>query len=62
MSGMPRRTGGAHGFELLRRGRHRGLDRGDLAHPALLPGLSEPVGEVGVDLLQPWKLGRVYPK
>jgi hypothetical protein len=30
-----------------------GLDRGDLAHPALLLGFLESVGEAGVDLLQP---------
>jgi hypothetical protein len=33
-----------------------------VAHPALLSGFSEPVGEVSVDLLEPWQLGRVYPK
>ena len=60
---MNRRVaGGSHRFELLRGGRHGGLDRGDLAPPTLLFGLGEAVCEVGVDLLQPWQLGWVYSK
>jgi hypothetical protein len=55
-------AGGAHGFELLFGGGHGGLDRGDLTHPAVLLGLPESVGEVGVDLLQSRELGRVNPK
>jgi hypothetical protein len=39
-----------------------GLDRGDLAEPALLLGLLESVGEVDVDLFQSRQLGRVDPK
>jgi hypothetical protein len=55
-------AGSAHGFELLGCGRHGRLDRGDLAHPALLFGLLEPVGEIGMDLLQPRQLGGINPK
>ena len=39
-----------------------GLDRGDFAEPALVPGLLEAVEEVGVDLLQPWHLSWVNPE
>jgi hypothetical protein len=39
-----------------------GLDRGDLAEPALFPGLLEPAAEVGVDLPQPEHLGWVDPE
>lgn len=35
---------------------------GFLAEPALLLRLLQPVGEVGVDLFQPRRLGRVDPK
>ena len=49
----------AHGFQFLRGGGQGGLDRGDLAEPALVPGLLEPVGEVRADLLQARHLGRV---
>ena len=52
----------AHGFQLLRGGSQGGLDRGDLAEPALVPGLLEPVGEVRADLLQAPHLGRVNPE
>src|SRR5712691_59949 len=52
----------AHGFQLLRGGGQSGLDRGDLAEPALVPGLLEPVGEVSADLLQARHLGRVNPE
>jgi len=38
----------AHGRQLLRGGGQGGLDRGDLPGPALLVGLLESVGEVGV--------------
>jgi hypothetical protein len=48
-----RLAGSAHGFELLGCGRHGRLDRGDLAHPALLFGPLEPVDEIGMDFLQP---------
>src|SRR6266568_8859255 len=54
--------GSAHSVELLGCGRHGGLDRGDLAHPALILDLLETVGEVGVNLLQSRQLGRVDPK
>jgi hypothetical protein len=49
----------AHGFEFLCGGGQGGLDRGDLAEPALFSGLPEPVAEVGADLFQPRYLGRV---
>jgi hypothetical protein len=39
-------AGSTHGFELLGRGGHGGLDRGDLAQPTLLLGLRKPVDEV----------------
>jgi hypothetical protein len=55
-------AGGAHGFKLLGCGGHGGLDRGDLAQPALLLCLREPVDKVGVDLLQPRQLGWINPK
>jgi hypothetical protein len=51
-----------HGIELLGCRGHGRLDRGDLAHPTLLSGFNEPVGEIGVNLLQPWQLGWIYPK
>ena len=49
----------AHGFQFLRRGGQGGLDRGDFAEPALLPGLLEAIEEIGVDLLEPWSLSWV---
>ena len=52
----------AHGRQFLRGGGQGGLDRGDLAEPALVPGLLEPVAQVGVDLFQPWYLSWVNPK
>ena len=52
----------AHGFQFLRGGGQGGLDRGDLAEPALVPGLLEPVGEVRADRLQARHLGRVNPE
>src|SRR5215472_14813267 len=51
-----------HGRQFLRGSSQGGLDRGDLAKPALVPGFFEPVEEVGVDLLQPGHLGRVNPE
>ncbi|MCW2917647.1 MAG: hypothetical protein JWN52_5715 [Actinomycetia bacterium] len=65
MLGMPRWVATCelpHGFQFLAGGGQGGLDRGDLAQPALLFGLLEPVAQVGVDLLQPWHLGGVDPK
>ncbi len=50
----------AHGLQLLGGGGQGGLDGGDLAEPALVPGLLEAVDEVGVDLLEAWHLGRVH--
>ncbi|MFJ8313302.1 MULTISPECIES: hypothetical protein [unclassified Streptomyces] len=38
---------------------HGGLDGGDLAEPALVPGLLEAVDEVGMDLLEAWHPGWV---
>jgi hypothetical protein len=52
----------AHGFQFLRRGGQGGLDRGDFAEPALLPGLLEAIEEGGVDLLEPWPLSWVNAK
>ena len=52
----------AHGFQFLHGGGQGGLDRGDLAEPALFPGLLEPGAQVGVDLFQPWYLSWVNPK
>ncbi|WP_405192944.1 hypothetical protein [Streptomyces anulatus] len=52
----------AHGLQLLRGGGHGGLDGGDLAKPALVPGLLGAVDEVGVDLLEAWHLGWVHEK
>src|SRR5216683_7529886 len=52
----------AHSLQFLRRGGQGGLDRGDLAEPALVPGLLEPAGEVRADLLQARHLGRVDPE
>jgi hypothetical protein len=52
-------AGCAHGLEFLGGGCHGGFDRGDLA---LLLGLLESIGEVGVDFLQSRELGRVDPK
>ncbi|MET7312183.1 MULTISPECIES: hypothetical protein [unclassified Streptomyces] len=49
-------------MELLGCGGHGGLDRGDLTEPALLLGLLETVGEVGVDLLQSGQLVWVDPE
>jgi hypothetical protein len=57
-----RLAGGAHSFKLLGCGGHGGLDRGDLAEPALLLGLAESVGEVGVDLFQPRDLSWIDSK
>ena len=51
-----------HGLEFLGGGGHGGLDGGDLAQPSLVPGLPEPVAQVGADLFQPWHLGRVDPE
>jgi hypothetical protein len=42
----------AHGLQLLASGGRGGLDRGDLAEPALLLCLPEPVAEVGADLFK----------
>ena len=57
MSGVPRRTGVPRAVRMASSfwaaAAMVGLDRGDLAHPALLPGFLKPVGEVGVDPLQP---------
>src|SRR5258708_16765003 len=52
----------AHGFQFLRGGGQGGLDRGDFAEPALLPGLLKAIEEVGVDLLEPWALSWVNAK
>ncbi|MFG2631787.1 hypothetical protein [Streptomyces sp. NPDC048473] len=52
----------AHGLQLLRGGGHSGLDCGDLAEPALVPGLLESVDEVGADLLKARHLVRVHEK
>jgi hypothetical protein len=59
-----RRPGGefVHGLQFLCGGGQGGLDRGDLAEPALFPRLPEPVAQVGVDLFQPRLLGRVDPE
>jgi hypothetical protein len=51
-----------HGLQFLRGGGQGGLDRGDLAEPALVPGLLKAIEEIGVDLLQARHLGRVNPK
>jgi hypothetical protein len=51
----------AHGLELLVGGGQGGLDRGDLAEPALLLCLLESVAQVAVDLFQPRYLGWVNP-
>jgi len=51
-----------HGFKLLGGGSHGGLDRGDLAEPALFLGLGKSGDEVGVDGLQPRDLSRVDPE
>jgi hypothetical protein len=40
----------SHGSELLLGGGPCGLDRGDLAEPALLLGLLKPIEEVGVEV------------
>jgi hypothetical protein len=53
---------GAHGFKFLCGGGHGGLDCGDLAEPALLLCLLEPVAQVGVDLFQPRHLSWVNPE
>ncbi|WP_035839127.1 hypothetical protein [Kitasatospora azatica] len=52
----------AHGGELVLGGGEAGVDRGDLAEPALRLGLAEPVEQVGVDLLQPGHLRGVGPQ
>jgi hypothetical protein len=52
----------SHGTELLLGGGPCGLDRGDLAEPALLLGLLKPIDEVGMDTFQSRYLGRVDPK
>src|SRR6266851_4426004 len=52
----------AHGCKFLPGGAQGGLDRGDLAEPALVFGLLEPVAQVGADLFQPWYLSWVNPK
>jgi hypothetical protein len=52
----------AHGGQLLRGSGQGGLDRGDFTEPALILGFLETVGQVGVDLFQPWHLGRVDAK
>lgn len=58
-----RGSGGvAHGFKFLCGGGQGGLDRGDLAEPALVLGLLEPVGEVGANLLQARLLSWVDPQ
>lgn len=49
----------AHGLQ-LQGGGQGGLDGGDFAEPALVPGLLEAVDEVGVDLLEAWHLGGVH--
>ena len=56
LSGLP------HGLQFLRCGGHGGLDRGDLAEPALFLGLLEPVGEIGADLFQARHLSWVDPQ
>ena len=50
---------GVHRFQFLCCGCQGGLDRGDLAEPAVLLGLVEPVEEVGVDPFQSRHLGWV---
>jgi hypothetical protein len=52
----------AHGLQLLASGGHGGLDSGDLAEPALLLCLPEPVAEVGADLFKPRYLSWVDPE
>ena len=52
----------AHGLEFLYGGGQGGLDRGDLAKPALFSGLLVPVAEVGADFFQPRHLSWVNPK
>jgi hypothetical protein len=49
-------------LQFLCGGGQGGLDRGDLAEPALLLCLLEPVAQVGVDLFQPLLLGWVDPE
>ena len=46
-------------MEFLRSGGPGGLDRGDLAKPALVFGLLEPVAEIGADFFQPRHLSWV---
>ncbi|MFF0205936.1 hypothetical protein [Streptomyces sp. NPDC005017] len=58
---MPRRQV-AHGGDLLLGGGQAGLDRGDLAKPALFLGFLKPVEQVRVDLLQPGQLLGVGPQ
>jgi hypothetical protein len=52
----------SRGTELLLGGGPCGLDRGDLAEPAVFFGFLKPIDEVGVDPFQPWDLSRVNPK
>jgi hypothetical protein len=52
----------AHGCQFLGSGSERGLDRGDLAEPALFLGFLQPEDEVSVDPLQPRHLSRINPK
>jgi hypothetical protein len=52
----------AHGLQLLGGGGQSGLDRSDLAEPAMVLGLLVPIDEVGVDLAEAWHLGRVHEK
>src|ERR1017187_1409609 len=52
----------AHGRQFLHRGGQGGLDRGDLAEPALFCGLLEPVAQAGVDLFKTRHLSWVHPK
>jgi hypothetical protein len=52
----------SHGDELLLGGGQCGLDRGDLAEPALLLGLVKPADEVGVDTSQSRHLSWANPE
>lgn len=52
----------AHSLEFLCGGGYGGLDRGDLAQPALFLGFPQPVDEVGADPFQPRHLSRVDPQ
>lgn len=62
MDGGAASGGLAHGFQFLPGGGHGGLYRGDLAEPALFPGLGEPAGQAGADLFKTRLLVGVDPE